>query len=170
MITKLKAEVAGNAHQISIQRHDSVVVAEVDGRRYELELRELGAGEYLLLNGSSVYDCRVENSQNHPHALDVSLRGASYPVKITDPKRLRSAQSGAEHDKGTAQIVAPMPGKVVRILVEDGSAVEAGAGILVVEAMKMQNEMKAPKAGKVVSIHAQAGDTVNAGDVLAVIE
>ena len=167
---KLKAEVAGKDHQISIQRRESVVLAEVDGRRYELELRELGAGEYLLLNGSTVYDCRVESSHNHPQALDVSLRGASYPVKITDPKRLRSAQSGADHDQGTAQIVAPMPGKVVRILVEAGSPVAAGAGILVVEAMKMQNEMKAPKAGKVVSIHAQAGATVNAGDVLAVIE
>ncbi len=98
------------------------------------------------------------------------MRDVNYAVKLTDPKRLRSAQSGAEHDKGTARILAPMPGKVVRILVEAGTEVEAGAGILVVEAMKMQNEMKAPKAGHVVSIDAEVGSTVNAGDVLAVIE
>jgi len=63
-----------------------------------------------------------------------------------------------------------MPGKVVRVLVAAGTTVEAGAGIIVVEAMKMQNEMKAPKAGVVVSVNAEAGATVNAGDVLAVID
>jgi biotin carboxyl carrier protein len=63
-----------------------------------------------------------------------------------------------------------MPGKIVRVLAEAGETVAAGAGIIVVEAMKMQNEMKAPKAGMVVSINAAEGATVNAGDVLAVIE
>ncbi len=167
---KLKAEVAGKDHQISIQRHEPVVVARVDGRRYELEIRDLDNSEYLLIDGNTIYNCRVEKSINHPHEIEVSLRGVSYPIKLTDPKRLRSAQTGAQHDKGAAQIVAPMPGKVVRVLVDAGAEVAAGAGILVVEAMKMQNEMKAPKAGQVISIHAQEGSTVNAGDVLAVIE
>ncbi len=167
---KLKAEVAGKDHQISIQRRESVVIAQVDDRRYQLELRDLGDNEYLLIDGNTIYNCRVEKSLHHPQEVEVNVRGVSYKIKLTDPKRLRSAQTGAQHDKGTAQIVAPMPGKVVRVLVEAGTEVEAGAGILVVEAMKMQNEMKAPKAGQVVSIHAQAGSTVNAGDVLAVIE
>ena len=68
------------------------------------------------------------------------------------------------------QIVASMPGKVVRVLVEVGAKVEAGDGIVVVEAMKMQNEMKSPKAGLVTSLTATPGATVNAGDVLAEIE
>jgi biotin carboxyl carrier protein len=169
-VIKLKAEVAGKEHQISIQWRESVVLAAVDGSNYKLELRDLGDSEYLLIDGNTVYNCRVEDSHNHPDEIEVRLRGVSYPVKLIDPKRLRSAQSGAEHEKGVAQVVAPMPGKVVRVLVEAGTEVEAGAGILVVEAMKMQNEMKAPKAGHVVSIHAQVGSTVNAGDVLAVIE
>ena len=63
-----------------------------------------------------------------------------------------------------------MPGKIVRVLVEAGANVAAGDGVIVVEAMKMQNEMKAPKAGIVISINAKEGATVNAGDVLAVIE
>jgi biotin carboxyl carrier protein len=67
-------------------------------------------------------------------------------------------------------IIASMPGKVVRVLTEVGARVAAGDGIIVVEAMKMQNEMKAPKAGVVISINAEEGATVNAGDVLAVIE
>ena len=63
-----------------------------------------------------------------------------------------------------------MPGKVVRLYIETGDAVEKGDGIVVVEAMKMQNEMKSPRAGVVVSINVKPGDTVNAGDVLAVVE
>jgi biotin carboxyl carrier protein len=169
-VKKLKAELTGNDHQISIQQLEAVVLAEVDGRPYELVLRDLGDGEYLLIDANIVYHCRVENNPTHPDEIEVSLRGVNYAVKLTDPKRLRSAQGGAELDKGTARIVAPMPGKVVRILIEAGTEVEAGAGILVVEAMKMQNEMKAPKAGHVVSIDAEVGSTVNAGDVLAVIE
>jgi biotin carboxyl carrier protein len=63
-----------------------------------------------------------------------------------------------------------MPGKVVRVLVEQGASVEAGQGLVVVEAMKMQNEMKSPRAGRVTELHAQAGATVNTGDLLAIIE
>ena len=73
-------------------------------------------------------------------------------------------------DKGSVEIVAAMPGKVIRVLTEVGSPVATGTGIVVVEAMKMQNEMKSPKMGKVISISATPGATVNAGDVLAVIE
>jgi len=69
-----------------------------------------------------------------------------------------------------AEIVAPMPGKVVRVQVEAGATVEKGVGVIVVEAMKMQNEMKSPRAGVVVSVNVKPGDTVNAGDVLAVLE
>lgn len=169
-MAKLKGEVAGQVHQISIQRNDSVVVAEVDGRPYKLELRDLGDSEYLLIDGSTLYNCRVENNPNDREHVEVSIRGVTHQVRLTDPKRLRGTESGAGHDKGTARIMAPMPGKVVRVLVEAGAEVEAGTGILVVEAMKMQNEMKAPKAGHVVSIRALAGSTVNAGDILAVIE
>ena len=89
---------------------------------------------------------------------------------MLDPKRLRSATCSGGHHTGAAEIVSPMPGKIVRVLVKPGADVEAGAGVIVVEAMKMQNEMKAPKAGTVVSIQVAEGATVNAGDVLAVIE
>ncbi|HEY0384866.1 MAG TPA: biotin/lipoyl-containing protein, partial [Pyrinomonadaceae bacterium] len=79
------------------------------------------------------------------------------------------AQLGA-HADGSLEIVAPMPGKVVRVLVEAGAQVEAGAGLVIVEAMKMQNEMKSPRAGTVTALHVKTGATVNAGEVLAVIE
>ena len=91
-------------------------------------------------------------------------------IKIIDPRRLRSGHNSTGHHHGVAQIVAPMPGKVVRVQVEAGTAVEKGAGVIVVEAMKMQNEMKSPRAGVVVAVNVKPGDTVNAGDVLAVLD
>ncbi len=72
--------------------------------------------------------------------------------------------------EGRQAVAAPMPGRVIRVLVEAGQAVEAGQGLIVVEAMKMQNEMKSPKAGRVIEVKASDGATVAAGDVLIVIE
>ena len=167
---KLVAEIAGEKREIVIEHDESGVVAEIDGRRYEVEARSSQPGVYLLLAEASVYECRVDHPGAKPEAVEVTVGTDTYPVTLTDPKRLRGAQSLAGVMDGTAQIVAPMPGKVVRVLVEAGAEVEAGAGLVVVEAMKMQNEMKSPKAGKVTSINVATGATVNAGDVLAVVE
>jgi len=93
-----------------------------------------------------------------------------YAVTLIDPRRLRSAASAIAHNDDAARIVAPMPGKVVRVMVEAGARVAAGDGIMVVEAMKMQNEIKAPKTGTVIALNIQTGVTVNGGDVLAIIE
>ena len=166
---KLKAQLPEIEHEISLTNVENGVAVELDGRRYELEVGESAGGVLLIKNGSAVYRCRVE-AKREQGKYEVGLRGKSYPISIIDPKRLRSSENAAGHGHGSAEIVSPMPGKVVRVLVEQGNTVEAGAGIIVVEAMKMQNEMKAPKAGVVVSINAAAGATVNAGDVLAVIE
>jgi biotin carboxyl carrier protein len=170
---KLKAQLSGKDHEVSIRLASGRVDADVDGRHYDLEVRELARGEYLLISGSNVYKCRVEQHRDAlapGETFAVVLRGRNYEVALVDPKRLRSAQSSGGHHTGAAEIVSPMPGKIVRVLVKAGDHVEAGAGVIVVEAMKMQNEMKAPKAGAVISIETEEGATVNAGDVLAVIE
>lgn len=169
---KLKAQLSGTDHDVALDLSSSAVAAEVDGRHYDVEARELARGEYLLLSGANVYKCRVEQKRDSSsgESFELVLRGRNYNVAIIDPKRLRSGQSSAAHHTGAAEIVSPMPGKIVRVLVAAGATVAAGAGVIVVEAMKMQNEMKAPKAGIVVSINADEGATVNAGDVLAVIE
>ena len=165
---KLKAQLSGNEHEISLDFDNGSAFAEVDARPYEIEIRELADGQYLLVDGSRIYRCRVEAKRDSQNSFEVVLRGLARDITIIDPKRLRSAHSAGAHHTGAAQIVSPMPGKIVRVLVEVGAQVEAGAGIVVVEAMKMQNEMKSPKAGVVVSINAETGATVNAGDVLAV--
>jgi len=167
---KLRAEIAGEKHTLEIKHDGSHVIAEIDGRRYEVEVRESQPGIYLLLSNGHVYQCRVDRPEAKRESLLVTVGTRAYAITLTDPKRFRSAQSSGSQTNGTAQIIAPMPGKVVRVLVEAGASVEAGAGIIVVEAMKMQNEMKSPKAGKVTAINVAAGATVNAGDVLAVVE
>ena len=166
---KLSAELAGSSHSIVLQRGGEHVCAQIDDRRYELILREFPDGGFLLIEGTELHNCRVGTSAENPGHFTVNLRGSSYEVKIVDPKRLRSGQATGVDDHGEAQIRATMPGKVVRLLVDLGTKVEAGTGIVVVEAMKMQNEMKTPKAGTVVKLNATVGETVNAGDVLAVI-
>ncbi len=84
--------------------------------------------------------------------------------------RCAAAKARAGDDTGPRKLIAPMPGKVVRILLQEKAKVEAGQGILVMEAMKMQNEIKSPKKGTIQKILAAEGANVNAGDVLAIVE
>jgi biotin carboxyl carrier protein len=171
---KLNAEIEGGRVALEVKREGGRVVAEVGGRRYELEARTVGEGQYLLTRGGRVYECRVAAEPGAEPggrgSLRVSVGAREYGVLLSDPKRLRGAGAAAGEQGGRAQVKAPMPGKVVRVLVEAGQAVEAGQPVVVVEAMKMQNELKSPKSGTVAELRAEAGATVNAGDVLAVIE
>jgi biotin carboxyl carrier protein len=150
---KLKAIIGDREEELSLQVTGGRVSVEIGARHYDLEAREIEPGSYLFFIGNRVREIQVDER-----------------IRIVDPKRLRSGQNSDGHHHGVAEIVAPMPGKVVRVHVESGASVEKGAGVVVVEAMKMQNEMKAPRAGVVVSLKVKAGDTVNAGDVLAVLE
>jgi biotin carboxyl carrier protein len=166
-VVKLKAIIEEQEHELNVRIDGERVHAEIDGRVYDLELREPEPGSYLFLREAEVHECRVNKAHD---GFEVSLHGHNHAVTIVDPKRLRSGQDTHGHHHGMAEITAPMPGKVVKVQIEAGATVEKGSGIVVVEAMKMQNEMKSPRAGVVVSINVKPGDTVNAGDVLAVVE
>jgi biotin carboxyl carrier protein len=89
-------------------------------------------------------------------------------VEIIDPRAWRRGRGGGIELEGRQQLIAPMPGKIVRVLVAKGQQVEAGQGLLVIEAMKMQNELRSPKSGAVEKV-AREGQTVNAGEILAVV-
>jgi biotin carboxyl carrier protein len=116
----------------------------------------------VLMNGRSFSASLLANGE-------VSVNGRVYRVEVFDPRSMRGRRSAAGGE-GRQTIAAPMPGRVIRVLVEVGQEVAAGEGLIVVEAMKMQNEMKSPKAGRVVELKTTAGATVAAGDVLAVVE
>lgn len=167
---KLKARIGDREEDLILKVEDGRVSAEIGGRVYNLEVREPMPGSYLFFQGTDVHECLVSERPKSKDHFDVSLHGRNYAVTIVDPKRLRSGQNSDRHHHGVAEILAPMPGKVVRVQLEAGANVEKGVGIVVVEAMKMQNEMKSPRAGVVVAINVKPGDTVNAGDVLAVVE
>jgi len=122
-------------------------------------------GVYSVLIDGRSYEARVEET---PAALVVVIDGQRFEIEVRDPRRLTRKGAGGAAD-GVQTVAAPMPGKVVRVLAAAGDAVEAGQGLLVVEAMKMQNEMKSPRAGKVLSLSAKEGATVTAGEVLATI-
>ena len=143
---KFKAIIEEREQELTVRIDGGRVKAEVGGRVYDVELREPEPGCYLFLRDAEVHECRVNKGHDR---FDVSLHGRNYVVTIIDPKRLRSGQDADRHHHGLAEITAPMPGKVVKVQIEAGAAVEKGSGIVVVEAMKMQNEMKSPKDGTV---------------------
>ena len=167
---KLHATTAELEMSVQIRRSEGRVFASIDGRDYELEVHQSASSSMVRAADGKVFDCRVEGKPSSGQSVNVFVGPRRYAVTLTDPKRLRGAAASGGPADGVARIIAAMPGKVVRVLVEPGAHLEAGAGVIVVEAMKMQNEMKAPKAGVVTALNVAVGATVNAGEVLAVIE
>jgi len=167
---KLNAELNNEKHAVEIKRGGGKVFAEIDGRRYELEISEPEPNVYLLKNEGKVYEVRVAPGANANDPYGVRVGSHELDIRIEDPKRLRGSGADHEHGEGLAEIKTAMPGKVVRIITEAGATVQKGEGVIVVEAMKMQNEMRSPKDGLVKEIRVAEGSTVNAGEVLVVIE
>lgn len=165
---KLQAEVNGERHEIEFVRIDDVVVATIDGRKYEVDSSEPEKGVFLLKIQNTVNEARV--SPTAGNAYQVRLAADEFDIKIVDPKRLRGSAAGENSDSDASEIRTAMPGKVVRIIASSGAEIKKGDPVIVVEAMKMQNEMKSPKDGVIKEIRFAEGDTVNAGDILAVIE
>lgn len=160
---KLQVEINGESRQVDLNRDGRSVTATVDGREYVLEASEPEPGVFLLKHDGKVYEAYV-------NAGTVSLSGRTFETKVIDPKRLRGSSSAAGSEAGHAEIRTAMPGKVVRILKAAGDAVAKGEGVIVVEAMKMQNELKSPKDGTVGEFKVGEGATVGAGDVLVIVD
>jgi len=119
----------------------------------------------ILMDGRS-YEARVEEA---PGGLIVVIDGHRFEIEVRDPRR-RARQPSGGQGAATQDVVAPMPGKVIRVLVAPGDVVSPGQGLVVVEAMKMQNELKAQREGRVATVSACEGATVTAGEILATLE
>ncbi len=131
-------------------------------------LNAFGQRAFLLSRANRVYECHVSKTPDGEY--EVTVGADAYRVQVSDSRALPTGGAATGAAAGRARITAPMPGKIVRVMVEVGAHVEAGDGLVIVEAMKMQNEMKAPKSGIITELHATPGATVAAGDVLVVIE
>ena len=167
---KLQAETDGKKYQVEINRDGRNVTATVDGRRYELDVSEPEKEVLLIKNANKISQVFVSQKADAVSEFVVTIHGHAEDIEIIDPKRLRGHSGNNEHGDGLAEIKTAMPGKVVRILVSVGDSVQKGDGVIVVEAMKMQNEMRSPKDGTVSAIKVVENDTVSAGDVLIIID
>lgn len=137
------------------------------GRTGVAQALEVEPGTYSILLEGRSYEVRVGRSADGE--IWTQTAGLRSSVALRDPRNGGANGSGSQRS-GVATIKAPMPGKVIRLLVSEGTAVEAGQGLVVVEAMKMQNEMKAPRAGVVKALKTKEGATVAAGETLLVLE
>jgi biotin carboxyl carrier protein len=165
---KLQININNKELEADFSAAENQVVLTIDKQRHEARISEPETGLYTVIMGDRVYRCSPEMLPNGQ--MEIVVNGQRFPVAVRDPRKVRS-QAGAEGSAdGKATLIAPMPGKVVRLLKSAGDEIAAGQGVMVVEAMKMQNEVQSPKTGKVVEIKVTEGQTVNAGETLAIVE
>ena len=155
-------------HHVELTRGERIWHCTVDGEPVEVDAALTARDVLSLLIGSKQYEIKRERSLRGE--LHMVIGSARYAVEVQDPRSLRARRGAGHSEAGPQKLTAAMPGKIVRILVQEKDEVKAGQAVLVMEAMKMQNEMKSPKDGKVQKILTSEGSTVNAGDTLAVIE
>ena len=157
--------VAGHTRRIEIRPNDGGYVVTVDGESLELDARDTGAGGLSLLLGERSFEAGLEARDD---GYTVFLEGRAYDVLV------RAAGAGESVHRtqatGPARLVAPMPGKIVQVLHQAGDPVMAGDGLVVMEAMKMENELKTPRAGRVKEIAVSEGQAVETGALLALVE
>jgi biotin carboxyl carrier protein len=139
----------------------------LDGQPVDADVVEIDPNTLSLLLEGQSYEVRITDSPDGVLKVQTGLQ--EFTAEVVDPRAWRGRRHGALEAEGRQQVIAPMPGKVVRVLVQAGDKVEAGQGLLVVEAMKMQNEIRSPKGGIVERFHVKEGQPVNAGEVLCVV-
>jgi biotin carboxyl carrier protein len=164
---KIELEIDGQIIEGEFTLSGGAAQLSFGGATREAQVSEPEPGMFTVIINDRVYRCALEVSPGG--AVEVIVNGERIPVAARDKKHLRG-QAGAAAASGQVKLSAPMPGKVVRVLLKAGDEVAARQGVMVVEAMKMQNEVQSPKAGKIAEIKVSEGQTVNSGEVLAVIE
>lgn len=165
---KLKAEIENEKYEVEFARDGEIVTASVDGRVYHIEVTEPEPNVLLFKNDHKISEITVLKAKDG--ASNVRIGTDEFEIKMIDPKRLRGSGSNGASVDGLAEIRTAMPGKVVRVIAAVGDTVSKGDGIIVVEAMKMQNELKSTKDGVVKEIRFAEGSNVNSGDILALID
>ncbi len=159
------------------KREESIGVRELGPGLYEVkigdQIRRVDAfqhdfGTVSLIVDTESYSVQLDQRQNE---VKVYIRDSIFPLEILDEKRLRMRRAAGKFTvEGKQTLTAPMPGKVVKILAKVGDEVKEGQGLVVIEAMKMENEMKSPKDGKLVEMNVREGQAVEGGAKLAAVE
>ncbi|HUB06358.1 MAG TPA: biotin/lipoyl-containing protein [Myxococcales bacterium] len=165
---RYRATLGKRSVDLEVDRQGDALRVTLDGAVHEIDALELPDGAISLIVDGRSFSAEYEEKGDD---VAVLLRHSVFSVEVLDERRLRMrAASGKLTAEGPQVIVAPMPGKVVRVLVKAGDAVAEGQGLLVVEAMKMENELRAAKAGKVVEVAVREGTAVEGGAKLCLVE
>lgn len=166
---KVNVEIAGRTHTVEAEQDAAGWRVTIDGTPVPVDARPLPGGWSLLVGGRS-HDVSVEDTGVGELAIHVS--GQTLRVSVADPRPEwpRKHRGDAAAGAGTKAIVAPMPGRVVKVLTKPGERVVARQGLVVVEAMKMENELRAPRDGLVTEVRVKEGMSVEANMVLVVLE
>jgi len=159
------AAVDGHVYRVEVTGGQGRYTVAVDGRRLEVDWREAG-GPFasLLIEGRSH---RV-GLEPRPGGFRVLVGSDELAVDLLETARVDAAARLGP--AGPARLLAPMPGRIVRVLAEPGQEVAAGQGLVVMEAMKMENELRSPRAGRLAEVRAREGQTVETGALLVVVE
>jgi biotin carboxyl carrier protein len=161
---RYEVTIAGKQQQVDLESTASGWKCRIDGREVEIEVAEVQSGHLSILYDGKSYDVRRGAD------AEVFVGSNRYQVGVADARSWRSKRQMAGAEAGPQKLTASMPGKIVRVLATDNGKVSAGQGVIVIEAMKMQNEIRSPREGTVKKILVREGSNVNAGETLAIIE
>jgi biotin carboxyl carrier protein len=166
---KYETQIGGAARSVEIQQNgNGSFRAQIEGQPVSVDAVEIAPGTYSILLDGRSFEARV-SSDGSDEGLLVRCGGADFRVLVRDPRSWRAGRHGTLEASGPQRVLAPMPGKVVRVLVAAGDVIEAGRGLVVVEAMKMQNEIRAPKSGRIERVLVAEGQAVRTQEALVII-
>jgi biotin carboxyl carrier protein len=163
-------EINGRVRLVSVTRADGVFHVAIDGRRVDVDAARIDAHTWSLIVSGDRRTFEITIASD-PASSQLAVGVGPVRLAAAANGRRRSRKQAAAHaSAGPQRVVAPMPGKIVRVLVQSGETVHARQPLIVVEAMKMENELRAGRAGTVAEVRAQAGQSVDAGAVLVVVQ
>ena len=163
-----EANLGQERYLVEIARKGEAYTIKLGDKEYVADVRKIGKALYSLLINNHSYNVEIR-SNRYSHSVD--LPWGSFQVDVYSQREGRLGARGARLEVlGRVEVSSPMPGRVVKILKEVDEQVREAEGVIVVEAMKMENELRSPKEGKVVEVCVAEGDAVNAGEVLVVVE
>jgi biotin carboxyl carrier protein len=160
------ATVEGKTIRVEVRGKEGRYTVSLDGRLLEIDLHEAGRDFLSLLVDGKSYEVGLEK---RPHGYSVVLENDVLAVDLADAAR-GAVATVRKAAAGPIRIAAPMPGKLVRVLVTPGQEVAGGQGLVVVEAMKMENELRAPRSGRVKEVPVREGQAVETGALLVLVE
>jgi biotin carboxyl carrier protein len=163
------AKLGDQSYTVEIEENGkSVYRISVDGNEFLVDGKKTGRTNFSLIVDNRSFEIEVDNTDDEYRVL---VDGRNYRIHLVDERRVRvgAVQSGLQL-QGRQMVSVPMPGKIIAVLVAIGDAVEMGQGLVIVEAMKMENEVRSPISGEVKEIKVKPGDTVEGGALLVIVE